>query len=407
MPSAFRRWIPVLAWIVVIYTTIPFVRRLREWFVGHWSPRLITWAVAAVLVSAALAAAVAVGRRSLPLRPGSLPWITVVTVVLVAWTFSLRRSPEEAVHFLEYGVLAVLIFRALRPVLDDDLIYVVGFLVGALVGTGDEIIQWFSPERYWDWRDLLLNSGAGALIQLALWRIVPRLGSRATVRSLLIVLRLTAATLLLLTLCLANTPRVVALYAPLLPGAAHLTSSINPMAEYGHRYSLPDLGVFKSRLDLESIEAEDRSRAVEVASVIDDHRQRYGEFLDTWPVAVDPFTYELRVHLFARDRNFAKARELGFSGASAREDLAIAWAENRLVEALYPTTLAHSSYVWKDRARRTADEQRDPDHEFTSAAASHLITFASEGALRALLLSLVVALVVADLVLGRYHRGPS
>ena len=53
------------------------------------------------------------------------------------------------------------------------------------------------------------------------------------------------------------------------------------------------------------------------------------------------------------------------------------------------------------------ERNRDPDHAFRSAAGSHLITFASERSLRALLLALAAFLVVADLGLGRYHRDPS
>ena len=404
MPSRMNRWLPVVLWTAVIYTTVPFVRTLREWYVARWDPATITWAVAATLTCGALAAALILGRRSTSLRPGALLWIITVSGALVLWTFSLRRSPEEAVHFLEYGVLALLIHRALRPVMDDELVFVAGVLIGTLIGTVDEIIQWLSPQRYWDWRDLVLNGGAGALIQLALWRIVPPLPARWSVPSARIVVRLAAVTLLMITLCLANTPRVVARYAPHLPGADHLMTSHNPMAEYGHRHELPGLGIFKSRLDLEAIADEDRRRAADVAATVDRYRRRYGEFLDTWPVADDGFTYEVRVHLFARDRNLARAREQGASGALARENASVAWAENRLVEELYPHTLAASAYAWRDRQRHRADELRDPGHVFSSAAASHLITFASEGVLRALLLSVIALLIVTDLALGRYQR---
>ncbi|MEE4273636.1 MAG: VanZ family protein [Thermoanaerobaculales bacterium] len=406
MYPSLRRWLPVLAWVVVIYTTIPFVRGLREWFTGRWDAAFIAWLVAASLAAAALAAVLFVLRRPTRLRRGGVPWVIAVTVVLVAWTFHLRRSPEEAVHFIEYGILAFLIHRALRPAMPDALVFVAGALIGAVIGTLDEVIQWLVPDRFWDWRDLVLNAGAGGLVQLALWRIVPASGSPPAPASVRTVLRWSAALTLLLTLCLANTPRLVARYAPRLPGAAHLASSHNPMAEYGHRHVVTGLGSFKSRLDLDEIEAQDRTRSAEVAEVVDRYRHRYGEFLDTWPVAEDGFTYELRVHLFARDRNLAKARQRKFNGSAAQEHLDVAWRENEIVERFFGRTLAASSYRWKPQLRQRVAAMQDAPTDFRSAAGSHLITFASEGGLRVMLLGLVVGLVLADFALGRYHRGP-
>lgn len=391
----------MIVWVVVIYTTIPFVRALREWYVARWDPVWIGVFVAVVLVAAGALALGALTRMTGAPRRGSAVWIIGVTLVFVVWTLSLRQSPEEAVHFLEYGLLAVLLHRALRPVMGDDLVFIAAMLVGALVGTVDEIIQWISPSRYWDWRDLLLNAGAGALAQIALWRIVPPSRHRWNRSSIRIVLRLAAAQLVLLTLCLANTPARVARYAPLLPNSRHLTSSLNPMAEYGDRHTIPGLGVFASRLTLEELRAQDSTRATEVAEVLDANRNSYGRFLDIWPVSDDPFTYEARVHLFARDRNLAKAGKHGFEGIQAAEQLTIVWYENRLMEEVFGSTLGASSYTWGPKLRQRIEGSHTPDPNFHSAAGSHLITIASERSLRVVLLLLVAVMIMADLRMGR------
>jgi hypothetical protein len=406
MTSRARPWILVTLWVLVIYTTIPFVRALREWFVARWSPLLISWAVAAVIVVAAVVTLALLARRAGEFRPGALPWIIAVATVMVLWTFSLRRSPEEAVHFLEYGVLALLLHRALRPFIPDASVFVAGALLGALVGTVDEVIQWISPSRFWDWRDLVLNAGAGVLVQLALWRIAPPSAGSLEPRSLRIVFRCAAVQLVLLILCLANTPARVARYATHLPGFEHLTSSHNPMAEYGHRHVAPGIGVFKSRLTIDELLAQDQGRAEDVASILDSTRRSYGEFLDTWSVASDPFTYEARVHLFSRDRNFGKARQLGFEGMIAREHLSVSRFENLLVERYFGTVLEHSSYRWKPELRERVESGHDPDFVFRSAAGSHLITFASESRLRALMLVSLMLIIATDLALGRHRKGP-
>jgi len=269
----------VIAWVAVIYTTIPFVRVLREWYVARWDPAWIGMSVAIVLMASAVAILWSLSRRRQGLSRGDLLWIIGVTVVFVWWTLSLRRSPEEAVHFLEYGVLAILLHRALRPTMSSDLVFIAAMLVGALIGTVDEIIQWVSPSRFWDWRDLLLNGGACALVQVVLWRVVPPSLHRLDSRSLRIVLRLVAAQIILLSLCLANTPDRVTRYAPHLPASSHLTSSLNPMAEYGFRHAVPGLGVFNSRLTLEELLTQDSTRAAEVGPILDANRPSYGRFL--------------------------------------------------------------------------------------------------------------------------------
>jgi hypothetical protein len=397
MPSAAKRWIPVVVWVAAIYTTIGFVRRLREWYVERWDPVFIGWAVTAVLVAAAGTAAIVLLRRAHVLRPGAIQWLSIVTVILVLWTYSLRRSPEEAVHFIEYGLLAILLHRALRPTIPGSLLFVAGALVGALIGTVDEVIQWFSPNRFWDWRDIGLNAGAGAIVQFALWRLRPPRPEVSPPRSQRIVLRLASALLLLLTLCLANTPHRVARYAPFLPGFEHLTSPENPMAEYGHLHRVPSLGSFKSRLDIEDLDREDRNRSSEVARLVDGSRYSYGTFLSTWPVSEDPFTYEMRVHLFARGRNLGKARDQEFKGSAAVEQLTTSWHENRLLEEFFGRSLEQSAYVWPPDLQQRVASRRNPEFVFQSAAGSHLITFATEKTLRLLLLVLFAACVTADL----------
>jgi len=403
VPSRSRRWIPVVLWVAAIYTTIPFVGVVLEWFVARWDPIFIGLAVATVLVGAAVVTLVVLTRRTQTPPLGNMLWIIGTTAVFVIWTFSLKQSPQEAVHFLEYGVLAIFLHRALRPSMPSDLVFIAAALIGALVGTVDEIIQWISSSRVWDWRDLALNGGASVLAQLILWRAVGSFGGRTDRRSVRIIIRLAAAQLVLLTLCLANTPARVARYAPFFPNTGHLTSSRNPMAEYGHRFSVPGLGSFTSRLSTAELEFEDRTRATDVAALVDQSRGQYGKFLDSWPVSEDPFTYEARVHLYSRDRNMAKARERNFTGSIAMEQLTTAWHENRLMEEFFSRTLEQSSFTWGPRFRRRIKSTHDADSQFRSAAGSHLITIASERTLRSALMLLVAVMIIADLFMSRSH----
>jgi VanZ family protein len=76
----------------------------------------------------------------------------------------------ERVHFVEYGFIAFLFYRAFKH--HDDLsIIVLPLLAGFMVGTLDEWLQWFIPVRVGETHDVLLNLvsiGCGVLFALAL-----------------------------------------------------------------------------------------------------------------------------------------------------------------------------------------------------------------------------------------------
>jgi hypothetical protein len=76
----------------------------------------------------------------------------------------------EIVHFVEYGLITWLFYRAWRP-LDDGSVYILPVLAGLLVGTLDEWLQWFIPVRVGEMNDVLLNLaaiGCGLLFSIGL-----------------------------------------------------------------------------------------------------------------------------------------------------------------------------------------------------------------------------------------------
>ncbi len=62
----------------------------------------------------------------------------------------------ERVHFVEYGIIALLFYRAWRP-RGDLSMFVLPLLAGIAVGTLEEWLQWFIPGRVGDIRDVFLN----------------------------------------------------------------------------------------------------------------------------------------------------------------------------------------------------------------------------------------------------------
>ena len=65
----------------------------------------------------------------------------------------------ERVHFIQYGLLGLLVSRAYK-ISSFKMLLASGLLIVS-VGLVDEIIQWYLPNRYGDIRDVVMNSLGG------------------------------------------------------------------------------------------------------------------------------------------------------------------------------------------------------------------------------------------------------
>lgn len=396
----FRDLDPRLAtaiWIGLIYATIPFVRRVRELFVAHLPAEIIGYAVMGVVIVAAALAIRFLRRSSRRFGGRDVAWLVGVSAVFVIWTLRLMGQPEEAVHFLEYGALGILLYWALKARVPDRSIYLAVTLAGVLVGTVDEVIQWLVPDRFWDFRDIVLNGGAVVLSQIAVWRLAPRPSTPVRWSSGRLVCRLAAAEVLLLTMCLAATPQRLARIAAYVPLPDRLATGVDAICEYGFRHTVDDRTVFRSRLSLEELARSDLERAAEVAGELDAAKGKGAMARSAVSPVDDPFGYEVRVHLFSRNRNLQQARDTDLP--AHRYHMTTAWRQNLILEHSYGTTLAKSSFQWGPRRRAEVENAQDPSEFFVSRAGEHLITRVSEGRLRTLMVALFAALVACD-VLG-------
>ena len=108
-------------------------------------------------------------------------WLPVVLWVALIFTLSsiplngqmirLFRHQDKLVHVVEYGILGLLLARAVHfPGVSAIRFWgCIGFSV--LVGAVDELHQAFIPGRMMDWHDLLADA-TGALIFVWLWLVL-------------------------------------------------------------------------------------------------------------------------------------------------------------------------------------------------------------------------------------------
>ncbi len=402
-------WLYVGVWTLFIYTFIPLARAVQRVVDDRWGREAFTWIVLLAIGLALTWAVLYLRRRAATLRAGNMVWLIATAALFVAWTWQLRTNPEEALHFIQYGVLSVLTYRALLHRLRDVSIYVAAALIAGLLGTVDEIIQWITPRRLFDFRDIGLNFGSAVLVQVGVSRGIrpPLIAGKPSVAGVRLTARLAMAQFIVLGLCASNTIPRVEWYASRVPGLDFLRTNESIMIEYGHRYEDPDIGVFFSRFTLEQLARQDRERAEEVAAVLNRYHdpRRYGDFLNTYTPAVDPFAHEARVHLFRRDRFRGHAREQEEGSPEHAQHYTVAYREHMIMEKYFSNTLHASRYAATPDYLAYMREQQISDRPYVSAVSTQLVTRWREHHFWLAILVAILVLEAGWRYYARYAKG--
>jgi hypothetical protein len=399
-------WLGVALCSLSIYLIIPVARTIQRFVSAHWGRALFGYVViAATVISFCVLAFVLFSR--LKIRAFSnYAWLALVAAGYISFTLRLWKSPEVAIHFLEYGLLGYFLFRALSFSFKDAGIYLAAFFIGSLIGAFDEIIQWIVPGRYWDLQDVGLNALSGALFQIALWKgVKPKfISGRIGPKSLKKVSVLFGANLILLGLCLSNTPQVVNWAARRIPALGFLEKE-EAMSEFRYKHRDPEVGVFYSRLNLEDLKRLDEGRAEEYGRLLWEWKEKnYDDFLHSFTGSTHPLMYEIRIHIFRRDRKYEDASQAQ-TERERRGLLLIAYKENLIIEKYYGRTLQKSPYLWPEGKKSRLAAQVDKRVFYKSPVSSGV--FATlKGKTMWVAIGFILVILVLSNVLGPARKPP-
>lgn len=174
-----RLWAWALAVVVGIFSTLGLARTLAD-ELRNRDLLDTTFAWGALMI---LAAVVALGLK---IRPGGAEiGIALGAIAVYLMVFLRMGIPEERTHLIEYSVLAVFIYEALKERAGQGRRVpapaVLAFAATAAVGTFDEVIQAVLPSRVFDPIDIGFNVLAGFMavtVSAALSRASARRRSR-------------------------------------------------------------------------------------------------------------------------------------------------------------------------------------------------------------------------------------
>jgi hypothetical protein len=356
-------------------------------------------AVIAIVAAGAAGAVYVLAFRFKIRSAANYLWLAAIGAAYVILTIQRWRAPEEAVHFLEYGLLGFFLFRAFHQTVRDWTVYLDAVLAGSLIGIVDEIIQWAVPGRTWDFRDAGFNVMAGILFQLAVWKgIRPKaIPGRASPRSLRRASILLAANLVLLGLCMSNTPKRVLWYTEKIPALGFLRGQ-EMMHDFDmKKYADPAIGTYYSRLGLGDVVRIDASRWGEYGDILRNWSDKpYDDFLAAHSSTTSPFLHEMRVRIFRRDRRLERG---------SPEDIFVAYKENLILEKRFPMTLDRSGYRWTNAKKEEIASRIDARAPYASplaAAGGGFLTAMSEPFVWGFIL-----VTLAGLALLNVHPKPS
>lgn len=171
-----RAWAWLLAslWLTLIYSTLHIARPISEFLRSHLPfEKLAVLSIILILLSISF-----FFWKSRVLNDKFSIALLLLILACYATGLSLLRFPEEKLHFIQYGVLAFLIFRALAFDLKKLDCYLGSLLLTTCLGWLDEKIQDILPDRVYDELDVLLNF-ASALLALGLVFVFKKADTRA------------------------------------------------------------------------------------------------------------------------------------------------------------------------------------------------------------------------------------
>ena len=402
----FLSWLLVFLCASSIFFLVPLARTISNFVKTNWNISLFGYSVLIVVFFVFLLSLYFLWYRLSIRAVSQYLWLAAVALVYVFFTLKLWRRPEEAIHFLEYGLLGFLLFKAFRHHIHDKSVYFAAFLLGAMIGLFDEILQWMVPLRYWDLRDVGLNALSVGLFQIAFWKgIRPEISStRVTPKSMRIISWLLVANLFLLGLCSSNTPPRVRSYTKLFPFLSFLNKQ-EPMKELKHKHKDPEIGVFFSRLEVEELKRIDSERTVEYSTILKEwSTKEYGDFLINFPGFDHPFLHEMRVHIFRRDRRFSEAKKTN-SQKNREKNLLIAYKENLILEKYFEKTLKKSPYKWRNKRSKQIESEIDVMGFYKSpVSASDPIPF-KEKTLWGIIFLISITLIFLNIWISRRQKS--
>ena len=155
-----------LLWLlVVLYVwSLPSAILVFNWLIDQLTLSVARWVPVAVITALLIAYVIYVRKRG---RGWQFNAFLLPVILIVAGVVLLQSNPIKYIHIPEYALLYILVWLAFGNQRHSGAALLSALFCSVLLGITDELHQGFHPERYYGWKDMVVNA-AGGLIGL-LW----------------------------------------------------------------------------------------------------------------------------------------------------------------------------------------------------------------------------------------------
>jgi len=181
-----RKWTVVFFYTVAIFVVTPYLPQLISIASSRWASSRVSRFVLIVEIAIALLISILAVRFLLQKKKKSALFLlsTGAIFLLSFLIYQFIPNPYEFTHLPEYAILSILIIWALdkEKLKSGDAkkeknialtinknLYFLSAMITGLIGTVDEIYQYFLPNRYFTLYDIFLNILGGILGLLIYW----------------------------------------------------------------------------------------------------------------------------------------------------------------------------------------------------------------------------------------------
>ena len=145
------RWLIIITYTALIYSTLGVARDIVNKIRSIGSLEYITITLVAIFLL------ILIFSNIRKISQKQILYRILLTICFIALIITVTEFPEEKMHVIEYGLLGWLIAWAMSSSHLHIRNILLGLLLGWGIGFGDEIIQYFLPNRVYDIRDVVLN----------------------------------------------------------------------------------------------------------------------------------------------------------------------------------------------------------------------------------------------------------
>ncbi len=183
-----RKWTVVFFYTVAIFVATPYLPQLISIASSRWASSSVSRFVLVVEIALALLISILAVRFLIQKKKKSALFLISIGGIFLL-SFILYRfipNPYEFTHLPEYAILSILIVwtldreklksidakkeKKLKLTISKNPYFLSAVITG-VIGTTDEIYQYFLPNRFFTWYDILLNILGGILGLLIFWGI--------------------------------------------------------------------------------------------------------------------------------------------------------------------------------------------------------------------------------------------